>query len=206
MEQKAGPVLEDKGGDEAALLSRLCSGDESAFESLVLEHQGPLYGLLVRLTGDEDAALDLVQETFLRALRGLASFRGESSLRTWLHRIAVNLFLNKRRGPRRLMVDLEILEELEPSWWDRWTGRIPDPEEVVANREQIELLGEAITRLPEEHRAVLLLRDREGHSTREVADLLGISVPAVKSRVHRARVSVRKEFLGGIQRRALVAA
>ncbi len=196
MEQKAGTIPEDKGGDEAALLSRLCSGDESAFETMVREHQGPLYGLLLRMTGDPDSALDLVQETFIRAFRGLASFRGESAIRTWLHRIAVNLYLNEKRGARPETVSPETLDELSPGHWDRWTGRIPDPEEVVANREQIKLLGEAITRLPEEHRAVLLLRDREGYSAQESAEMLGISVPAVKSRLHRARLYVRKALLG----------
>ena len=187
--------------EEATFLSRLRSGDASAFEALVIENQGPLYGLLLRLAGDPDEALDLVQETFLRAIRGMASFRGESTLRTWLHRIAVNVFLNERRGPRRETVDLETLEELAPSWWDRWSGRVPDPEQVVANREELERLGRSIARLPDEYSAVLLLRDREGYSSQEVADFLGVSVPAVKSRLHRARLFVRKELLGKSRKR-----
>ncbi len=171
------------------------AGDAAAFEAFVLAHQDPLYGLLLRLTGDHDAALDLVQETFLRALRGIAAFRGESALRTWLHRIAMHAFLNERRGSRTVTVDPQTLEGLAPSWWDRWSGRMPDPEQVVASRQEAERLGRAIARLPEAYRAVLLLRDREGHSAHEVASLLGISVPAVKSRLHRARLFVRQAFL-----------
>ncbi len=186
---------------EADLLSRMRAGDAAAFEAFVLEHQDPLYGLLVRLTGDRDAALDLVQETFLRALRGIASFRGESALRTWLHRIAVHVFLNEKRGPRTETVDPQTLEKLAPSWWNRWSGRMPDPEQVVASRQEAERLGQVIARLPEAYRAVLLLRDREGYSAHEVATLLEISVPAVKSRLHRARLFVRQQLLGNTQRR-----
>ena len=180
---------------DAALLSRLRSGDAAAFESLVRENQGPLYGLLARLTGDPDEALDLVQETFLRAFRGMAAFRGESAVRTWLHRIAMNVFLNERRGPRQETVDLQTLEELSPSWWDRWNGRAPDPEQVAASREESQRLGRIIARLPEGYRAVLLLRDREEYRAHEVAEMLGISVSAVKNRLHRARMFVRKELL-----------
>ncbi len=182
--------------DEEALLCRLRAGDESAFEALVEQQQRPLFSLLARLTGNPEEAMDLVQETFLRAVRGLASFRGESSLRTWLHRIAVNVFLNERRTARPEMVELETIENLAPSWWDRWSGRVPDPEQLASSREGVERLGRAMARLPEEHRAVLLLRDREVYSAKEVASLLEITVPAVKSRLHRARVFVRQELLG----------
>ncbi|MBI3128445.1 MAG: sigma-70 family RNA polymerase sigma factor [Candidatus Tectomicrobia bacterium] len=180
---------------EAPLLSRLRAGDTQAFESLVRENQGPLYNLLARLTGDPDEALDLVQETFLRAFRGMASFRGESAVKTWLHRIAMNVFLNERRGPRRETVDVQTLEELSPGWWDRWSGRMPDPEQLAIRREESRRLGGIIARLPEEYRAVLLLRDREEYSAHEVAEMLEISESAVKSRLHRARMYVRKEFL-----------
>ncbi len=189
------PDVEPPRKDESAFLSRLRSGDTSAFEAFVREHQDPVYGLLLRLSGDPDDALDLVQETFIRALKGISSFREDSALRTWLHRIAVNLFLNARRGPKRENIAHDTLEELAPNWWDRWSGRIPDPEQEVISGETLEMLERAIARMPEEYRAVLLLRDREGYSASEVADMLQISVPAVKSRLHRARLFVRKELL-----------
>ncbi len=189
----------------ADLLSRLRSGETAALEEMVQAHQSLLYGLLLRLTGDPDEALDLVQETFIRALRGMASFRGESSIRTWLYRIAVNVFRNERRAAPRETVDPQELEEMNPGWWDRWSGRVPDPEEIVAGREETERLARAISRLPEEYRLVLLLRDREGHTTQEVADLVGISNAAVKSRLHRARLFVRGELLGESRGRPRVA-
>lgn len=188
-------------GNEAAFLSRLRAGDAGAFETLVREHQGPLYSLLSRLMGNPDEALDLVQETFIRALRGLPSFRGESALRTWLYRIAMNEFLNGQRGRRTEAVAPEEMEDLAPSLWDRWRGRVPDPEEVAVTREELEKLRQAIARLPEEYRAVLLLRDREGYSAQETAELLGISIPAVKSRLHRARLFVRKRLIEGSWKR-----
>lgn len=182
--------------DERGLLERLRSGDEAAFEELVLSQQGPLYGFLLRMTGEPDDALDLVQETFVRALRGLAAFRGESTLKTWLHRIAMNLFLNEKRKPQRETVTPEEIESVQPGVWDRLTGRVPDPEEVVSNRQEMARLEKAILKLPEEYRRVLLLRDREGHTAQETAELLEVSVSAVKSRLHRARIFVRQEMLG----------
>ncbi len=115
----------------------------------------------------------------------------------------MHVFLNERRGPRTVTVDPQTLEGLAPSWWDRWSGRMPDPEQVAASRQEAERLGRIIARLPEAYRAVLLLRDREGYSAHEVATLLEISVPAVKSRLHRARLFVRQELLGHTQRRPM---
>ena len=182
--------------DERGLLERLRSGDEAAFEELVQNQQGPLYGFLLRMTGEPDDALDLVQETFIRALRGLSAFRGESTLKTWLHRIAMNLFLNEKRKPQRETVTPEEVESTQPGVWDRLTGRVPEPEEVVSNRQEMARLEKAILKLPEEYRSVLLLRDREGHTAQETAELLEVSVSAVKSRLHRARIFVRQEMLG----------
>ncbi|MDA1001371.1 MAG: sigma-70 family RNA polymerase sigma factor [bacterium] len=181
---------------ERGFLERLRAGDEAAFEELIQIHQGPLYGFLLRMTGEPDDALDLVQETFIRALRSLSTFRGESTLKTWLHRIAMNLFLNEKRRPQRETVTPEELESQEPGFWDRLTGHVPEPDEVVESRQEMARLEKAILKLPEEYRSVLLLRDREGHTAQEVAELLEISVAAVKSRLHRARMFVRQEMLG----------
>lgn len=176
-------------------VSRLRSGDPAAFEACVHDHQEHLFRLLFRLTGDMDDSLDLVQETFLRAMRGFPTFRGKSSIRTWLHRIAMNVFLNHKRRRQPQVVDLETLENLKPSWWNRWGGRISIPENVVIDREQREQLGRAIFKLPPDYRVVLCLRDREGYTTQEVADLLELSIAAVKSRLYRARLFVRRELL-----------
>ena len=178
------------------LVPRMQASDVAAFGTCVQEHQDHLFRLLFRLTGNVDDALDLVQETFLRALRGLHTFRGESAIRTWLHRIAVNVFLNEKRRPKLQVVDLATLENLKPSWWHRFGGRLDMPGNVVIDRELRERLGRAIQQLPPDYRVVLCLRDREGYTTREVADMLELSIAAVKSRLHRARLFVRREMVG----------
>lgn len=181
----------DSEGNREDVLARLCAGDTDAFEAWVQEHRDPLFRLLFRLTGDKDEALDLLQETFLHALRGLSTFRGDATFRTWLHRIAVNAFLNGRRQHRQT-VSIDTLDHLMLNLRDGWQRRIPTPEELVSNREVQARLGQAITQLRPEYRVVLLLRDREGYRTQEVANMLGLSITAVKSRLHRARLVVRK--------------
>jgi len=173
------------------VLALLRAGDADAFEAWVQEHQSPLFNSLLRLTGDKDEALELVQETFLNALRGLQTFRGDASSRTWLHRIAVNAFLNDRRQHRHT-VSIDALDHLTLNLRDHWQRRIPTPEELVSNREVWTRLRQTLTQLPPEHRVVLLLRDREGYRTQEVANMLGLSIAAVKSRLHRARLFVRQ--------------
>lgn len=153
---------------------------------------GPLFHLLFRLTGDKDEALGLLQETFVHALRGIPTFRGDATFRTWLHRIAVNLFLNDRRQYRRT-VSITLNNRLL-NLRDGWHRRISNPEEFVSNREVRAQLGQAMTQLSPEHRAILLLRDRDGYRTQEVAHMLGLSMTAVKSRLHRARLFMRKAF------------
>jgi RNA polymerase sigma-70 factor, ECF subfamily len=180
-------------GNRENVLARLRAGDTDAFEAWVQEHRDPLFHLLFRLTGDKDEALDLLQETFVHALRGLSTFRGDAAFRTWLYRIAVNLFLTDRRQHRQT-VSIDTLDNRMLNLRDDWQRRIPNPEELVSNREVRARLGQAMTQLRPEYRAVLLLRDREGYRTQEVASMLGLSIAAVKSRLHRARLFVRKAF------------
>lgn len=188
-------VQDKKSREDAQVLSRLHAGEEAALEEMVRVYQGPLYGFLLRRTGDPDQALDLVQETFLRALQGLSSFRGDASLKTWLHQIAMNLFLNEKRRPQMAALSPEELEEVQSGAWSRLTGRIPDPEKMVSDQQEIDRLERAIGRMPDEYQVVLLLRDQEGYTSEETAELVGISVGAVRSRLHRARVFVREELL-----------
>jgi RNA polymerase sigma-70 factor (ECF subfamily) len=175
------------------VLARLRAGDTDVFEAWVQEHRDPLFHLLFRLTGDTDEALDLLQETFVHALRGMQTFRGDATFRTWLHRIAVNLFLSNRRQHRQT-VSIDTLDNRMLNLQDGWHRWVPNPEELVSNREVRAQLGQAMTQLSPEYRTVLLLRDRDGYRTQEVANMLGLSITAVKSRLHRARLFVRKAF------------
>ena len=174
------------------VLERFRQGEVEVFDEAVRRYQTPLYNLLYGMCRDEDKARDHLQETFLRAFRGLKNFRGEAKLGTWLSRIAVNTFLKCREREREVPVDPSTLEEF---WQDVETHPYPpDPGELLLQKEGRQKTLEAIGRLPEEYRAVLLLRDREGHSATEVAETLDLSVAAVKSRLHRARLFLRKEL------------
>lgn len=152
------------------------------FEDLVSEHHSRVYGVALRVVSDPELAADVAQETFIRAWRGLARFRGDSSLSTWLHRIAVNTALTARRkaarnqGPSLDVVD-EVVAEPTPE---------SDPErrgEVLDLRGRLEA---ALDALPHGQKAVVILKDVEGWSHAEIAETLGITVSAAKVRLHRA--------------------
>lgn len=158
------------------------TNEYSEFGEFVSEHHHRVYGVALRVVADPDLAADVVQETFLRAWRGLARFRGDSSLSTWLHRITVNTALTARkraardRGPSLDSVD-EVVAEATP---------YVDPErrgEMLDLRMRLE---HALARLPSGQRAVVLLKDVEGWSHTEIADRLGITESAAKVRLHRA--------------------
>lgn len=183
-------------GDEA-LAQRAAEGDESAFEALVTRFQGRVYRLARRLTGSEGDAEDVLQETFLQAYRGLASFRGEARFSTWLFRIATNsaLMLNRRHARR----PVESLEEYAPRFDaggrhaldEEALARAARADEILDRRRLAVHAREGIGRLPEIYRTAFVLRDLEELPTAEVAAVLGIEAAAVRQRVHRARLLLR---------------
>ena len=181
--------------DEAPLIARLRAGDESACETLVRRNAGRMLAVAGRFLRSEEDRADAVQDAFLSAFRSLDSFAGNSSLATWLHRIVVNACLMKlRRQSRKREVSIDALlptfDETGHHTGSMHTWR----EDVPALLERAERRGavrEAIDRLPEPYRAVLLLRDIEELSTEEAAEQLGITTGAVKTRLHRARQALR---------------
>jgi RNA polymerase sigma-70 factor (ECF subfamily) len=167
------------------------------FDELYRENVDRLYRFAQRVCGPEDSH-DLVQETFLNAYRGLERFRGESQASTWLYRIAIRVCLAMRRrkkagGDRNLSLD-----ELIPTEDGDFQIQIPSdgltPQETAENKEVRRALNHAVRALPQKYRLVLVLRDMEGLSAKEVAAILGLNERAVKSRLHRARLFVRREL------------
>lgn len=175
------------GGDEA-LLERAARGDRGAFDRFMDGHAAPVFRFITLHVRDSDTAEDVLQETFLAAWRGAASFRGPGSARSWLLSIARRAALRqgrKRAGePRESAsldaVPLEVLAR-EAGWGD-------DPSGEERRLEVKELVEAGFAHLAPEDREILLLRDLEGFSGEETAALLGLSLPAVKSRLHRARL------------------
>jgi RNA polymerase sigma factor (sigma-70 family) len=183
--------------DDALDVSRARQGDETAFEALVLRHEGRVYRLALRMLGDTDEALDATQEIFLRIFRGLKGFRGEARFQTWMIGIALNVCRSRRTGAaqreRRRCLSLDQDDPATGATRD-WgiADPRPDPEAAAMGSELRQALDQALAKLSEEHRAVLLLREMQGMDYEELTRALGCPIGTVKSRLCRAREALRK--------------
>ena len=174
--------------NEKELILLLQQGDEAAFETLLHLYEKKVYTLCRRMCGNDEDAQEAAQDAFLALWRSAKSFRGDASLSTWLYRLATNACIdllrrNKRGGERVSLDDEETTFELVD-------GR-PLPEQVVERRETQKLIEEGLAALPEDYRAVLLLREAEGLSYAEIADAMHVELGTVKSRISRGRVLLR---------------
>jgi RNA polymerase sigma-70 factor (ECF subfamily) len=168
------------------------------FDKLYREHVDLVYRYAHRLCGDSEAAKDLVQETFLNAFRGLQQFRGDAKISTWLYTIASRACLRMRRK-RKGAPERELsLEEFVPSSEGEFRLQIPieglTPQQALENKELRQALERAIDTLPKKYRMALVLRDMEGLSAGEASAIMGLTERALKSRLHRARLFVRREL------------
>ncbi len=180
---------------EAKLVERLAQKDESALREVLSGHRDRIYNLALRITGSVEDAEEVTQDTFLRMMDKIEQFEGRSTLGTWVYRMGTNLALMKRRSSTR---------RPEQSWEDpmeafteeglhvapirKWRGSVLDIQKEETGR----AVRDAIDKLPDEYRTVVVLADLEGQSRQEIADALELSIPAVKSRLHRARLALRK--------------
>ena len=178
----------ESAGSERALVARLRTGDPRAFEDLVIAHQHRVFGVALRMLGNAAEAEEIAQETFLRAHRAVATFRGEAKVSTWLYGIASRLCLNRLgAGERRLT-----------RGGDRELDRLPEPAaDPAADLERSEVeqaLHRAIAELPDDRRIVVVLRDLEGLSYDEIATALDLELGTVRSRLHRARMDLKDKL------------
>ena len=163
------------------------SSAEIEFEDLVEEHTGFVYNVVYRILGNSTDSDDATQEAFISAYRNYGRFRGEAQVRTWLYRIAVNAALmNLRKQRRRKYITQEGYDDL------RLVSLDPGPEGSAMNTELRDKLQEGLSQLPPQLRAVVVLRDVHGMSNEEASEILEASVSAVKTRLHRGRVALRK--------------
>jgi RNA polymerase sigma-70 factor (ECF subfamily) len=172
--------------------------ERDGFDKLYRDHVDLVYRYAHRLCGEAEAAKDLVQETFLNAYRAFDRFRGEAQVSTWLYTIASRACMRMRRK-RKGEPERELsLEEFVPTSEGEFRLQIPmeglTPEEALQNKELREALDQAIRKLPKKYRVTLVLRDMEGLSAKEVGAIMGVNERAVKSRLHRARLFVRREL------------
>ncbi|MDF0674115.1 MAG: sigma-70 family RNA polymerase sigma factor [Nitrospira sp.] len=168
------------------------------FDTLYKDHVDLMYRFAHRLCGEPESAKDLVQETFLNAYRGLGRFRGDAQISTWLYTIASRACLRMRRR-RKGAPERELsLDEFIPTSDGEFRLQIPidglSPEEALQNKQLRQALDGAINQLPKKYKMVLVLRDMEGLSAKEVGSVMGLNERAVKSRLHRARLFVRRQL------------
>ena len=191
--KKKRPTIEQR-DRELVLLAK--KGDADAFGKLMLEYQSKIYRLARRMTETDEDAEDVLQEAFIKAYKSLTGFKGESKLSTWLYRITVNLALMKLRRKKLDSVSLDEPISTEEGGVRREIedGSL-DPLEELIESESMDVLDRAIDELPKNYRAAFVLRHVEGLSTEETARILGISVPAVKSRLHRTRLALKEKLL-----------
>jgi RNA polymerase sigma-70 factor (ECF subfamily) len=182
--------------DESVLVDAARKGDIGAFESLVKRYDRNVFRIAQHITQNREDAEDVVQDAFLKAYQNLGQFQGQSKFYTWLVRIAVNeaLMRLRRRRPERMVSldeDVKTEEDSMPREIADWS---PNPEQQYTQGELKDILSRTIQGLPASFRTVFVLRDVEGLSTEETADALGLSIPAVKSRLLRARLQLRERL------------
>ena len=179
---------------EQELVKRAQRGDESAFAQLMRENETRIYNLTLRMTGNEQDALDLAQEAFFNAWKGLKFFKGDSSFSTWVYRLASNACIDHlRRKKRRQDISdpMPVVDEEDDRPPD-----IPDeryaPEQVLERKQLRQAVAEGLKQLSDEHRQVLIMRELDGLSYQEIGQVLGLEAGTVKSRIARARLALRK--------------
>jgi RNA polymerase sigma-70 factor (ECF subfamily) len=186
----------DAASQELAFVQAAKSGDIAAFDELVRRYERNVFRIAQHITQNREDAEDVVQDAFLKAYQNLNQFQGNSKFYTWLVRIAVNealMKLRRRKSSKTVSMDQEV--ETEEGTMPRevadWS---PNPEQLYNQSELKDILGRTIQGLPASFRTVFVLRDVEGLSTEETAEMLDLSVPAVKSRLLRARLQLRERL------------
>lgn len=187
-------MLQDKSDNDLVLQVR--KGCQASFEELIGRYSAKAFSLAARLTRNADDAEEVLQDVFVTVYRKIAGFEGKSSFSSWLYRVTVNASLMKLR--KRRQSRLVSMEDIAPQNREILHNQKSDSAEGdnIALRNQISLvLEEAIQKLPEDYRPVFILRDIDGLSSREVGKILDLTVPAVKSRLHRSRLMLRRKLL-----------
>lgn len=195
MSAKAQEVALDR-----VLVDRFKNGDESAFNEMVARHRDRIYGMVHQLLRNHQDAEEVTQDAFIRAHRGLANFRGDAAFSTWLYQIATNLARNRywywwrRKRDRSVSLDAPVGEDNDLTLADVIPAEVDSPDEVTVNEEFVNRISKGMDKLSGSHREILVLRNVKNLSYEEIGAILGISVGTVKSRIARARESLRAKL------------
>jgi RNA polymerase sigma-70 factor (ECF subfamily) len=181
--------------DEISFVQRLQANDDAAYDELARTYTTQIYHVAYRMLGDSAEASDAVQDIFLKVFRNIRSFRGDSSLKTWIYRIAFSEILNRLRWWKRRFRSATVSLDDGPEGCTpglRLSHAGPSPHQALESKEREAVVQGALKELSKDHRSILLLRDIEGFSYNEIADVLGLSAGTVKSRLARARADMKR--------------
>jgi RNA polymerase sigma-70 factor, ECF subfamily len=186
--------------EEALFVSRLQANEDAAYDELVRIYSASIFHVAYRMLGDSAEASDAVQEIFLKVFRNIGGFKGEAALRTWIFKIAFSEILNRLRWWKRRYRFATISIDDHPNGNGTGPGYGvpspgPSPEQALQSKEQETAIQQALGRLSKDHRSIIVLRDIEGFSYNEIADVLGVSIGTVKSRLARARGDLKKSLM-----------
>ena len=184
---------------EKEIIERAKKGDRRALSAIVAENERMVYNLALRMLGNNEDAENTLQETFLKVIQALPSFKGDSNISTWIYRIAANFALMRLRTRKAQFVSLDEYPMDDIQDFKGFNQALGDnPLKALLNDELREHLNRAIEKLPPKFKAVFVLKDIEGKSLNEISETLNISLPAVKSNLHRARLFLRDQLAGYI--------
>lgn len=190
----------EKTAADQALIDRFRGGDNRAFEEVVSQYWDRIFARAFQLLNNREDAEEVTQDTFIRARRGIKNFRGESSFSTWLYQIATNLSRNRywywwrRKRSASISLDQKLSDDSEATLEDILPAEGESPGEATLTNEFVEQVSERMRDLSDKHREILILRNVRNYSYEEIAEELGISVGTVKSRIARARESLREKL------------
>ncbi len=184
--------------EEALFVSRLQANEDAAYDELVRIYNQSIFHVAYRMLGDTAEASDVVQEIFLKVFRNIGGFKGEAALKTWIFKIAFSEILNRLRWWKRRYRHATVSLDESPNGTATSYGVAdsgPNPEQILQSKEQEAAIQQALRKLSSEHRSIIVLRDIEGFSYNEIADVLGVSIGTVKSRLARARADLKKSLM-----------
>ena len=181
---------------DTVLVDKLKGGDMDAFEELISRYESKVFNLAMRFTRNQEDAEEVLQDVFSTIYSKIEGFRGQSAFSSWMYRIIVNAaFMKLRKRKQQATVSIEDLTPAVKQFcMERESLLANRSDNITINKELRDKLEDSIGRLPDQYRAVFILRDVDGLSNQEVSEILGLSIPAVKSRLHRSRLMLRKKL------------
>lgn len=188
--------------DEALFVARLCANEDAAYDELVRDFHAGIFQVASRMLSDPAEAADVTQDIFVKVFRNISRFRGQSTLKTWMYRIALSEILNRIRWSRRRFRHRTFSIDEEPADTETGSGtgfqlrdEGPTPEAALALAEQNQAIRQGLAKLSHRYRSIIVLRDIQGFSYEEIGEILGISIGTVKSRLARARKELKSHLM-----------